>query len=72
LLANDDTLQRGDLFESNRQLLLATHGTAAMQLGRQIERTFDYPGALATVREPSAASPEKFMRRNLMNQSTEF
>jgi two-component system sensor histidine kinase/response regulator len=48
LLANDDTLT-GDLFDSNRQMLLATHGTVAMQLGRQIE-AFDYPGALATVR----------------------
>ncbi len=47
LLARDDTLA-GDLFESNRQVLLATHGTAAMQLGRQIA-AFDYPGALAAV-----------------------
>ena len=38
-----------DLFESNRRLLLATHGTAALQLGRQVA-AFDYPGALATLR----------------------
>ena len=48
LLARDDTAA-GDLLESNRQLLLATHGTTAMQLGRQIA-AFDYPGALAIVR----------------------
>lgn len=48
LLARDDTVA-GDLFESSRQLLLATHGAAAMQIGRQIAG-FDYPGALATVR----------------------
>lgn len=55
LLARDDTVA-GDLFESNRQLLLATHGTAAMQLGRQIEG-FDYPGALATVRSLLRQAP---------------
>lgn len=49
LLASDDTAA-SDLFESNRQLLLATHGTAAMQLGRQMAN-FDYPDALATVSE---------------------
>jgi PAS domain S-box-containing protein len=48
LLASDDTVA-GDLFEANQPLLLATHGTAALQLGRQIA-AFDYPGALATVR----------------------
>jgi PAS domain S-box-containing protein len=49
LLARDDTVA-GDLFESNSQLLLATHGTQAMQLGRQIA-AFDYPAALETVRD---------------------
>jgi two-component system sensor histidine kinase/response regulator len=49
MLATDDTAA-GDLFEANRALLLATLGTAAMQLGRQLE-DFDYPGALTTVRE---------------------
>ena len=48
LLASDDTAA-ADLFKSSRQLLLATLGTAAMQLGRQVA-AFDYPGALATVR----------------------
>jgi len=48
LLASDDTAA-ADLFESSRPLLLATHGVAAIQLGRQVV-AFDYPGALATVR----------------------
>jgi CheY-like chemotaxis protein len=48
LLARDDT-ETGNLFESNRQLLLATHGTQAMQLGRQVA-AFNYPAALETVR----------------------
>jgi PAS domain S-box-containing protein len=48
LLVSFDTVA-GDLFERNRQLLLATHGIAALQLGRQVT-AFDYPGALATVR----------------------
>ena len=38
-----------DLFWSNRALLLATHGAAAIQLERQV-MAFDYPGALATLR----------------------
>jgi PAS domain S-box-containing protein len=49
LLASDDTAA-GDLFEANRPLLLATNGAAAMQLGRQVG-DFDYPAALATLRE---------------------
>jgi PAS domain S-box-containing protein len=49
LLAHDDTAA-GDLFEANRPFLLATLGAAAMQLGRQME-DFDYPAALATLRE---------------------
>ncbi len=48
LLARDDT-EAGELFESCRQLLLATHGSTAMKLGRQVTE-FDYPAALATVR----------------------
>ncbi len=48
LLATDDTAA-ADLFESNLPLLLATHGTAAMLLRRQL-RDFDYPAALATLR----------------------
>jgi hypothetical protein len=56
LLARDDTLA-GDLFESNRQLLLATHGAPAMQLRRQVA-AFDYPGALATVRGLLGQTPE--------------
>jgi PAS domain S-box-containing protein len=47
-LASFDTVA-GDLFERNRQLLLATHGAVALQLGRQVA-AFDYPGALVTVR----------------------
>lgn len=49
LLASDDTAA-GDLFAANSALLLATHGAAAMQLGRQVGE-FDYPAALATLRE---------------------
>ena len=49
MLASDDTAA-GDLFEGNRQVLLATLGVAAMQLGRQIA-DFNYPGALATLRK---------------------
>ncbi|MDP3702253.1 MAG: PAS domain S-box protein [Hylemonella sp.] len=56
LLARDDTVA-GDLFESSRQLLLATHGTTAMQLGRQIA-AFDYPGALSTVRSLLHQTPD--------------
>jgi PAS domain S-box-containing protein len=49
LLDRDDTAAN-DLFELSRPLLLATHGSAAMQLGRQVA-AFDYPAALATVRD---------------------
>jgi two-component system sensor histidine kinase/response regulator len=49
LLASDDTVA-GDVFAANRPLLLATLGAGAMQLGRQLA-AFDYPGALATVRD---------------------
>ncbi len=49
LLARDDTAA-GDLFAANRALLLASFGAGAMQLGRQIG-DFDYPAALATLRE---------------------
>ena len=55
-LASFDTVA-GELFESNRQLLLATHGAAAMQLARQMA-AFDYPGALATVRGLLQQAPE--------------
>ncbi|MCM2288987.1 MAG: PAS domain S-box protein, partial [Sulfuritalea sp.] len=47
LLASDDTAA-GDLFEANRQLLLATFGTAVAPLERQLAE-FDYPAALATL-----------------------
>jgi|JI10StandDraft_1071094.scaffolds.fasta_scaffold08666_8 two-component system sensor histidine kinase/response regulator len=56
LLASDDTAAT-DLFEPSRPLLLATHGAAAMQLGRQVA-AFDYPGALATVRVLLGQMPE--------------
>ena len=49
LLASDDT-RAGDLFEANRPLLLATLGAEAMKLDRQVA-AFDYPAALATLRE---------------------
>lgn len=49
LLARDDTAA-SDLFEANRPLLLATLGSAALQLERQLAN-FDYPGALATLRD---------------------
>ena len=49
LLVADDT-RAGDLFAANQPLLLATLGAEAKQLERQIER-FDFPAALATVRE---------------------
>jgi signal transduction histidine kinase len=57
LLACDDTAA-GDLFEANRALLLATHGAGAMQLGRRVG-DFDYPAALATLRELSRRAPEE-------------
>jgi CheY-like chemotaxis protein len=57
LLARDDTAA-ADQFESSRPLLLlATHGVAALQLGRQVA-AFDYPGALATVRDLLRQTPE--------------
>ena len=49
LLASDDTAA-DDLFTTNRPLLLASFGAGAMQLGQQIG-DFDYPAALATLRE---------------------
>jgi len=56
LLAFDDAAA-AELFESSRPLLLATHGAAAMQLGRQVA-AFDYPGALHTVRRLLGREPE--------------
>lgn len=56
LLTSGDTAA-GDLFVANRQLLLAMPGTAATQLGEQVA-TFDYPGALATVRDLIRQVPE--------------
>jgi hypothetical protein len=55
-LASDDT-RAGDLFEANRPLLLATLDADARQLGRQMA-AFDYPGALATLREMLRKAPE--------------
>jgi two-component system sensor histidine kinase/response regulator len=49
LLAADDT-QAVDVFEQAQPLLLATLGADILHLGRQIE-AFDFPAALATVRE---------------------
>jgi HPt (histidine-containing phosphotransfer) domain-containing protein len=49
MLAADDAAA-GDLFEANRALLMATPGTGALQLGRQLD-DFNYPGALVTLRE---------------------
>jgi two-component system sensor histidine kinase/response regulator len=49
LLARDDTAA-GELFEANAPLLLATLDAEAMQLGRLLA-AFDYPAALAAVRE---------------------
>jgi hypothetical protein len=48
LLASDDT-EAGNLFESHRELLLATLGAAASTAERQLA-SFDYPGALQTLR----------------------
>jgi two-component system sensor histidine kinase/response regulator len=48
LLERDDTAVI-DLVSSSLALLLATYGTAAIQLERQV-KAFDYPGALATMR----------------------
>ena len=56
LLARDDTVA-SDLYASSQQLLLATHGSMAMRLGRQIAG-FDYPGALETVRSLLRQVPE--------------
>ena len=49
LLARDDT-SAGDLFAAHRPLILAALGEPARRLERQIAE-FDYPAALATVRE---------------------
>jgi PAS domain S-box-containing protein len=57
LLAIDDTAA-ADLFEPNRPLLLATYGTAALQLGRQVV-AYDFPGALTTVRDLLRQTPER-------------
>jgi len=59
LLAIDNPAA-ADLFEPSRQLLLATYGAAAMQLGRQVA-AFNYPGALATVRDLLRQSPKNEM-----------
>ncbi|MCK9388687.1 MAG: PAS domain S-box protein [Sulfuritalea sp.] len=56
LLASDDTAA-GELFEAAQPLLLATFGAAAMQLGRQMA-DFDYPAALATLRDLIRQTPE--------------
>ena len=56
LLASDDT-RTSDLFDANRALLLVTLGEAAQQLERQVA-AFDYPGALATLREIIGKTPE--------------
>jgi hypothetical protein len=56
LLASDDTAA-GELFETNRTLLQAALGAAAATLGRQLAE-FDYPAALATVRELSGSTQE--------------
>ncbi len=57
VLLNRDDTAAADIFEPSRQLLLTTHGAAAMQLGRQVA-AFDYPGALATVRDLLRQTPE--------------
>ena len=51
------TTRAGDLFEANRPLLLATLGADALPLERQVA-AFDYPGALATLREMLRKAPE--------------
>jgi two-component system sensor histidine kinase/response regulator len=56
LLARDDTAAAG-LFAANRPLLLATLGAGAMQLEREMT-TFDYPRALATVRQLIRHGPD--------------
>ena len=55
-LAIDDAAA-GNLFEVNRNLLGASFGPAAAQLERQLA-AFDYPAALATVRELRARGAE--------------
>ncbi len=55
LLACDDTAV-GELFEANRALLLARFGAGEMQLARQIG-DFDYPAALATLRDLMRQAP---------------
>ncbi|MCF8151772.1 MAG: PAS domain S-box protein [Sulfuritalea sp.] len=49
LLARDNTAA-SEMFDANQGLLLATFGTQGMQLSRRIE-SFDYPGALAILRQ---------------------
>jgi hypothetical protein len=49
LLASDDTAA-GNLFEANRPLLLASLGAGAKSLEQQV-MNFDYPAALATLRD---------------------
>ncbi len=56
LLATDDTAA-GDLFEAHRRLLQATLGAAVTPLGRQMA-AFDYPAALATLRELIRRAPQ--------------
>ncbi|MCX7166906.1 MAG: PAS domain S-box protein [Rhodocyclales bacterium] len=55
LLVSDDTAA-GELFEANRAVLLATHGAGAIRLGRQMA-DFDYPAALATLRDLVRQAP---------------
>ena len=57
MLSRDDTAS-GDLFAANQPFLLATFGSAVMRLGRQME-DFDYPAALATLRELLQRASEK-------------
>lgn len=57
MLGRDDTAS-GDLFAANQPFLLATFGSAVMRLGRQTE-DFDYPAALATLRELLQRASEK-------------
>ena len=56
LLASYST-KAGHLFETNRPLLLATHGAGASNLGQQIAE-FDYPAALTTLREMIHNAPQ--------------
>ena len=56
LLRTDDTAA-GDLFETNRSVLLATLGAKGLQLGQQVA-AFDYPAALATLQELIGQEPK--------------